>query len=48
MIAVPIPKLAVEEYLAIEREAEYRSEYYRGEMFAMAGEPENTRSWLRA
>ena len=37
MIAVPIPKLAVEEYLAIEREAEYRSEYYRGEMFAMAG-----------
>ena len=36
-MAVPIPKLTVEEYLAIEREAEYKSEYYRGEMFAMAG-----------
>ena len=31
------PKLTVEEYLAIEREAECKSEYYRGEMFAMAG-----------
>ncbi|HEY3740921.1 MAG TPA: Uma2 family endonuclease [Bryobacteraceae bacterium] len=26
-----------EQYLAIEREAEYKSEYYKGEMFAMAG-----------
>ena len=25
------------EYLAIERKAEHRSEYFRGEMFAMAG-----------
>jgi len=29
--------LTPQEYLAIERKAEYRSEYYRGEMFAMAG-----------
>lgn len=26
-----------EEYLAIERTAEFRSEYHHGEMFAMAG-----------
>ena len=36
-MAVPLPKLTVEQYLAIEREAEYKSEYYRGDMFAMAG-----------
>jgi Uma2 family endonuclease len=30
-------RLTPEEYLAIERAAEYRSEYYNGEMFAMAG-----------
>jgi Uma2 family endonuclease len=36
-MAVPLPKLTVEEYLAIERQAEYKSEYHRGEMFAMAG-----------
>ena len=36
-MAVPIPKLTVDQYLAIEHEAEYKSEYYRGEMFAMAG-----------
>ena len=36
-MAVQVPKLTVDQYLAIEREAEYRSEYYRGEMFAMAG-----------
>ena len=29
--------LTPEEYLAIEREAPYKSEYYNGEMFAMAG-----------
>lgn len=35
--------LTPEEYLAIEREAEYKSEYFAGEMFAMAGarEPHN-------
>src|SRR5882724_12467299 len=36
-MAVPLPKLTVEEYLVKEREAEYKSEFYRGEMFAMAG-----------
>jgi Uma2 family endonuclease len=29
--------LTPEEYLGIERKAEYKSEYYRGEMFAMSG-----------
>lgn len=36
-MALPIPKLTVEQYLAIERQAEYKSEFYNGEMFAMAG-----------
>jgi Uma2 family endonuclease len=37
-------KLTPEEYLAIERTAEYKSEYYNGEMFAMAGaSPAHTR-----
>jgi Uma2 family endonuclease len=31
------PFLSPEEYLAIERKAEYKSEYYHGEMFAMSG-----------
>jgi Uma2 family endonuclease len=31
------PLLTPQEYLAIERQAEFRSEFYRGEMFAMAG-----------
>jgi Uma2 family endonuclease len=30
-------RLTPEEYLVIERAAEYKSEYYNGEMFAMAG-----------
>ena len=30
-------KLTADDYLAIEREAEYKSEFYNGEMFAMAG-----------
>src|SRR6266436_6562587 len=29
--------LTPQEYLEIERQADYRSEYFRGEMFAMAG-----------
>ena len=36
-MALPLPKLTPERYLAIEREADYKSEYYNGEMFAMAG-----------
>jgi Uma2 family endonuclease len=37
MSAVPKPRLTPEQYLAIERKAAFRSEYYNGEMFAMAG-----------
>lgn len=37
MSSNPITLLTPEEYLSIERKAEYRSEYYAGEMFAMAG-----------
>ncbi|HEX8846012.1 MAG TPA: Uma2 family endonuclease [Pyrinomonadaceae bacterium] len=33
----PKTYLTPEEYLAIERKAEYRSEYFNGEMFAMTG-----------
>jgi Uma2 family endonuclease len=37
MAAVSKPKLTPAEYLARERKAEFKSEYYRGETFAMAG-----------
>ncbi len=37
MTALPKSKLTVAEYLAIERKAEFKSEFYDGEMFAMAG-----------
>jgi Uma2 family endonuclease len=37
MTAVPKPRLTPEQYLAVERKAEFKSEYYDGEMFAMAG-----------
>ena len=38
MSAASKPKtLTPAEYLAIERKAEFKSEFYRGEMFAMAG-----------
>jgi Uma2 family endonuclease len=37
MTAVPKRKLTEAEYLAIERAAAFKSEYYDGEMFAMAG-----------
>jgi Uma2 family endonuclease len=35
MGAVAIPKISVEEYLAIDRDAELKSEYHDGEMFPM-------------
>jgi Uma2 family endonuclease len=43
MSAVPKARLTPEQYLAIERKAEFKSEFYNGEMFAMAGasEPHN-------
>ncbi len=37
MTAIPHRLLAPAEYLARERAASFKSEYYRGEMFAMAG-----------
>ncbi|MBE7467967.1 MAG: Uma2 family endonuclease [Anaerolineae bacterium] len=37
MVANPQKYYSPEEYLALEETAEYRSEYYRGEIFAMAG-----------
>lgn len=42
MTAQPRPKLFTpEEYLILEREADYKSEYYQGEIFAMAGASRN-------
>jgi Uma2 family endonuclease len=43
MSAVPRARLTPEQYLAIERKAAHKSEYFNGEMFAMAGasEPHN-------
>lgn len=37
MTALPKRKLTAEEYLGIERDAEFKSEFYDGEMYAMAG-----------
>ena len=37
MVAKPQKYYSPEEYLALEEMADYRSEYYRGEIFAMAG-----------
>ena len=37
MTAQPIIMYSAEEYLELERAADYKSEYYRGEIFAMAG-----------
>jgi Uma2 family endonuclease len=37
MSSLPKSYLTEEQYLEIERKAEFKSEYYRGEMFAMSG-----------
>jgi len=37
MSTVPKPRYTPEQYLAIERAADFRSEFYHGEMFAMVG-----------
>jgi Uma2 family endonuclease len=37
MVAKPQKYYSPEEYLALEEMADYRSEYYRGEIFAMSG-----------
>ena len=36
-MALPLPRLTPRQYLQIERDAEHKSEYYRGETLAMAG-----------
>ena len=41
MSTQPVAYLTVEQYLEIERMAEFRSEYINGEMFAMAGATRN-------
>ena len=38
MATVPQPYLSPQQYLAYERMAEFKSQYFQGEMFAMAGE----------
>lgn len=37
MSAAPKPYITPEQYLELERQAEYKSEYFAGEIFAMAG-----------
>jgi Uma2 family endonuclease len=41
MSTQPVTRLTPEQYLEIERKAEFRSEYINGEMFAMAGATRN-------
>lgn len=41
MSAIPKTKLSPQEYLIIERESAQKSEYYKGEVFAMAGAGNN-------
>jgi Uma2 family endonuclease len=41
MSSIPKTKLSEEDYLAIERNASIKSEYYKGEVFAMAGAGNN-------
>ena len=37
MSTAPIRRISPEEYLALERQAEFKSEYYDGQVFAMSG-----------
>src|SRR5258708_833202 len=41
MASLPTPSLTPEEYLQRERAASFKSEYFNGQMFAMAGTSEN-------
>jgi Uma2 family endonuclease len=40
----PKPYFSPEDYLALERSAEFKSEYFDGEIFAMAGAIDETSS----
>ena len=47
-MALPISRLTLNQFLENERTAEYKSEYYRGETFAMAGgSPRHARLAMR-
>jgi len=48
MSTPPKPFVTPEQYLEIERAAEFKSEYYKGEMFAMAGGTLNLRLQVRS
>ena len=37
----PKPRLTPEDYLALERSADFKSEYFNGEIFAMTGASES-------
>lgn len=41
MSAIPKSRISESEYLELERKAPHKSEYYKGEIFAMAGESIN-------
>ena len=41
MSSLPMPRYTPEQYLEMERQAEYKSEYLSGEIFAMAGASES-------
>jgi len=45
MFTQPKSLLTPEEYLAIERKAEYKSEYYDGVVYAMAGAQRARAGW---
>ena len=50
MSSLPKTFLTPEQYLEIERKAEFKSEYYNGEMFAMSGakiapQSDHRRTW---
>jgi len=48
MSTLPHPRITAQEYLEIERKAEFKSEYYNGEIFAMSGgSPRHSRLAVR-
>src|SRR4051794_4879974 len=47
MATNPLPYVSPEEYLELERKAEFRSEYYQGQLYAMAGGSPNHARLIR-